>query len=357
MERASAGMYVIVPELLAAVSCSTRFSNGMFERYTDQARTCIFHARHAAALSGSSFIETEHLLLGVLQADQRSASQLLGSDDVVNAIREQLGAPELSASETGPNRDLPLSHECKRALAYSAEESERMGVRHIGTDHLLLGLLREHECRAAQILRERGLEVSAVREKVAQAAGVMSAHVSRDDLHRIVDELPANHWDAALRALRGLLRQRNRAPALEHSLERFDDKARRTLFFARYQASQFGCMSIETEHLLLGLLREDKHLALRLLGGFTAIEELRKEITRLKPPRAKVSTSVDLPLGEASKRALAFAVEEADGLKHEQVGTEHLLIGLLREENCLASELLRTRGINVDMARKDLLGE
>ena len=66
--------------------------------------------------------------------------------------------------------DLPLSHECKRVLAYGAEEAERLNHKHIGTEHLLLGLLREEKCFAAEILHERGLRLSTIREETAALA-------------------------------------------------------------------------------------------------------------------------------------------------------------------------------------------
>ena len=65
--------------------------------------------------------------------------------------------------------DLPLSHECKRVLAYGAEEAERLNHKHIGTEHLLLGLLREEKCFAAEILHERGLRLSTIREELARS--------------------------------------------------------------------------------------------------------------------------------------------------------------------------------------------
>jgi ATP-dependent Clp protease ATP-binding subunit ClpC len=66
--------------------------------------------------------------------------------------------------------DLPLSHECKRVLAYAAEEAERLAHKHIGTEHLLLGLLREEKCFAAEILHERGLRLSTIREELSRVA-------------------------------------------------------------------------------------------------------------------------------------------------------------------------------------------
>ena len=114
--------------------------------------------------------------------------------------------------------------------------------------------------------------------------------------------------------------------------ERYTEKARRVIFFARYEASQFGSPYIETEHLLLGLLREDKALANRFLRSHAAIESIRKQIEAHTTIREKVSTSVDLPLSHECKRVLAYGAEEAERLNHKHIGTEHLLLGLLREE-------------------------
>src|SRR6202030_3466754 len=118
--------------------------------------------------------------------------------------------------------------------------------------------------------------------------------------------------------------------------ERYTEKARRVIFFARYEASQFGSPFIETEHLLLGLLREDKTLANRFLRSHAAVESIRKQIEGHTTIREKVSTSVDLPLS------------------HEHIGTEHLLLGLLREEKCFAAEILHERGLRLSAIREEL---
>ena len=129
--------------------------------------------------------------------------------------------------------------------------------------------------------------------------------------------------------------------------ERYTEKARRVIFFARYEASQFGSPYIETEHLLLGLLREDKALTNRFLRSHASVESIRKQIEGHTTIREKVSTSVDLPLSNECKRVLAFAAEEAERLSHKHIGTEHLLLGLLREEKCFAAEILHERGLRL----------
>jgi ATP-dependent Clp protease ATP-binding subunit ClpC len=136
--------------------------------------------------------------------------------------------------------------------------------------------------------------------------------------------------------------------------ERYTEKARRVIFFARYEASQFGSPFIETEHLLLGLLREDKALTNRFLRSHTSIESIRKQIEGRTPIREKVSTSVDLPLSQECKRVLAYAAEEAERLTHKHIGTEHLLLGLLREDKSFAAEILHERGLRLSTLREEL---
>jgi ATP-dependent Clp protease ATP-binding subunit ClpC len=101
--------------------------------------------------------------------------------------------------------------------------------------------------------------------------------------------------------------------------ERYTEKARRVIFFARYEASQFGSPYIETEHLLLGLLRDDKALARRFLPPQATVESIRGQIEAHSTIREKVSTSVDVPLSDESKRVLNYAAEEAERLSHKQM--------------------------------------
>jgi ATP-dependent Clp protease ATP-binding subunit ClpC len=126
------------------------------------------------------------------------------------------------------------------------------------------------------------------------------------------------------------------------------------IFFARYEASQFGSPYIETEHLLLGLLREDKALANRFLRSHAALESIRKQVESQTTIREKVSTSVDLPLSHECKRVLAYAAEEAERLSHKHIGTEHLLLGLLREEKSFAAEILHERGLRLNQVREEI---
>jgi ATP-dependent Clp protease ATP-binding subunit ClpC len=134
--------------------------------------------------------------------------------------------------------------------------------------------------------------------------------------------------------------------------ERYTEKARRVIFFARYEASQFGSPCIETEHVLLGVLREDKALTSRSLRS--RAESIRKQIEANTTVREMISTSVDMPISDVCKRVLAHAGEEAERLGHKHIGTEHLLLGLLREEKCFAAQILQECSVQLAAVREEL---
>ncbi len=140
--------------------------------------------------------------------------------------------------------------------------------------------------------------------------------------------------------------------------ERYTERSKRVIFFARYEAAQLGSSAIETEHLLLGLIREGKGLTSRIFAkSRLSMETIRKEIEGRVVIRDQVSTSVEIPLSAESKRVLAHAAEEAERLVHSYIGTEHILLGILREEKSVAAGILRTRGMRINEIREDIVQE
>jgi ATP-dependent Clp protease ATP-binding subunit ClpA len=140
--------------------------------------------------------------------------------------------------------------------------------------------------------------------------------------------------------------------------ERYTEKARRVIFFARYEASEYGSPYIETEHLLLGLMREDPALTRRILHAGRSSEpstdSIRRKISERGRLGEKLPTSVDLPLSNESKRVLAYAAEEAERLSNKHIGTEHLLLGLLREKKSYAAQLLNEESVVLERARENI---
>lgn len=136
--------------------------------------------------------------------------------------------------------------------------------------------------------------------------------------------------------------------------DRYTEKARRVIFFARYEASQYGSRSIETEHLLLGLLREDPALIRQFLGPSSVAASIHSEIERKTTRGERFPTSIEVPLTEESEKVLNFAVQEAERLGQRHVGTEHLLLGMLSVEGSLAARLLRERGLKSEAIREQV---
>jgi ATP-dependent Clp protease ATP-binding subunit ClpC len=139
-------------------------------------------------------------------------------------------------------------------------------------------------------------------------------------------------------------------------LEKFTEKAKRILFLARYEASQTGSKVIGTEHMLLGIIKESEETTSELFSRSNInMELLRAELEARGPSRERTSTSVEIPFSDEVKRVLSFAEEEAERLLHPSIGTEHLLLGLLREENSTAGRILNEKGMSLYMVREDLV--
>ena len=138
--------------------------------------------------------------------------------------------------------------------------------------------------------------------------------------------------------------------------ERFTEAARRALFFARYEASQLGSVVIGTEHVLLGLLRQPHPIVASLLAlSGQTLEALGDEVLAEIESKSKIPTSVEIPFNEDTKKALTFTAEEAERLLHPYIGPEHMLLGLLRVEGCVAEKILtRRHGMRVDAVREEL---
>jgi ATP-dependent Clp protease ATP-binding subunit ClpC len=141
-------------------------------------------------------------------------------------------------------------------------------------------------------------------------------------------------------------------------LENLTERARRTLFFARYEGALAASSVIESEHLLLGLLREADELVEQLLGRFQLDgAALRGELTAAREPaesQAEGTAPGELPLSDECRRILMLAAHEAEVQGQMAVGNEHLLLGMLRLEGCAAARLLASHGLSLVAVREEL---
>ncbi len=141
--------------------------------------------------------------------------------------------------------------------------------------------------------------------------------------------------------------------------ERYTERARRVLFFARYEASQLGSVSMETAHLLLGLIREGKGITSRIFTeSHLSLEEIRKKLEDSAVALGALVAGDDsrqIPFSAETTRVFDLAAEEADRLLHNRIDTAHLLLGILREERSVAASILVEHGLRIDNVRNDIV--
>lgn len=139
--------------------------------------------------------------------------------------------------------------------------------------------------------------------------------------------------------------------------ERYTERSRRVIFFARYEALQYGSQVIAPEHILLGLMREDKNLPARFFpfNHSLTVEVIRRDVEQRIVLRERIPQSSELHLAPLTKRILFYANEESRQLKNRHIGPEHLLLGLVREERSVAAEILFGYGLRLHDVRNEMV--
>src|SRR5215203_1715927 len=137
----------------------------------------------------------------------------------------------------------------------------------------------------------------------------------------------------------------------------FTERVRKVLAMAREEAARLHHEYVGTEHILLGLIREGEGVAATVLQNLSVeLDEIQQKIEEtVKKGKAAGTTGPDLPYTSRAKKVLELAMAEARDLNHSYVGTEHLLLGLLREEKGIAAQVLTDAQVNLDAARTETL--
>jgi len=138
--------------------------------------------------------------------------------------------------------------------------------------------------------------------------------------------------------------------------ERYTERSRRVIFFARYEALQYGSPVIAPEHILLGLMREDKTISARFFPFRNAltVDTIRHDVEERIVVRDRIPQSAELHLSPVTKRILFYANEESRQLKNRHIGPEHLLLGLVREDKTVAAEILFGYGLRLQDVRDEM---
>jgi ATP-dependent Clp protease ATP-binding subunit ClpC len=158
----------------------------VFERFTDRARRVVVLAQEESRMLSHNFIGTEHILLGLIHEGQGVAALTLESLDIsLEAVRRQV-EQIIGQGQAAPTGHIPFTPRAKKVLELALREAIQLGANHIGTEHILLGLIREGDGVAAQVLRNLGADLSRVRQAVIQQLSGYPIGAS--------EEIPTKGW-------------------------------------------------------------------------------------------------------------------------------------------------------------------
>jgi len=298
----------------------------MFERFTDRARQVIVLAQDEARLFKHNYIGTEHLLLGLLREEEGLAARVL---DILGITVEEVHlqvARIVGQGDAVASGEIPFTPRAKKVLELALREALSFGHDYIGTEHMLLGLVREDTGVGARILLNFGVNANTVRnETVRLLSGPgREAAVSGPSAYNILPE-------------------------------RFTERARQVIVLAEDEARSLNHASLNTEHLLLGLLRDEHGLAARVLNTLDiTIDEVRAQVIEMAG-RGDEPVTGAVPLTPRARKVLDLALREALSLNHHYVGTEHILLGLVRETEGVGAQILLASDADAETIRNQIL--
>ncbi|HVB13753.1 MAG TPA: Clp protease N-terminal domain-containing protein [Candidatus Dormibacteraeota bacterium] len=322
-----------------------------FERFTEKAKQVLTFAQDEAEKSHHSFIGTEHLLLGLLREPDGLAARALSDlgveiDKVRDAIDSVLGRNE----EIRVQQIIPTSR-VKKIIEIAFEEAKRMNNTHVGTEHLLLGLLIEGEGIAAHVLENLGVDVEKVRDHLPQ-------QVDEDSIGVRLPIGGAARWGEL--GYRGRPARESFLPCRRElsTLGCFTSEAMSALALAEEEAVKSAVGYIGTEHLLAGLVRQGEGTAAQvLLAVGVDLARVRQALARTGwTTSRRLAVQSVLPTSGLRKAVNRVAPQEAERGPTERVDTQHLLLAITAEESEPAVQVLVALGVNVAGLRQKLSG-
>ncbi len=326
-----------------------------FDKFDEHARQSLSFAQEEAQRFSHNYIGTEHILLGLLEVTDCMAIQILASmgiepQKVRNAVEFIIGRGDrIVLSEIG------LTPRAKKVIELAVDEARQMNHHYIGTEHILLGLIREGEGIAAGVLESLGVTLARVHH---QTYLVLEANTSS----RQAASTEAKPPETA----QGSSSVEQKSPYVPPSVpftsltqggyDPFTARARKVLDFAQEESSRLSHNYIGTEHLLLGLLDVPDGVAMQVLDTMgVESAKVRSAIDFIINHPERILAGGEIGLTPRAKKVLELAVDEARRMNLPYVGTEHILLGLVREGEGIAAGVLESVGVNFEKARRHTL--
>ncbi|HYP41129.1 MAG TPA: DinB family protein [Chloroflexia bacterium] len=309
-----------------------------FDRFTERAQRVLQLAQEEAQGLGHNYIGTEHLLLGLVRESDGVASRVLAGLGIeLDRVRPAVEAA-ISRATYEVKGEIGLTPRSKRVIELAVDEARRLNHRYIGTEHLLLGLIREGEGIASGVIESLDVSLEMVREKVIEVITSVQGTTARESYS------PSSPGSIPISTDEGTT-----------GFDKFTERARKTLQLAHQEAQRFNHDYIGTEHILLGLLHEGDDVAGRVLNNLGIdLHKVRSSVEFIIG-RGKRRVLGELGLTPRAKRVIELAVDESRRLKHNYIGTEHLLLGLIREGEGIAAGVLESLGVSLDRVRREVI--
>ena len=330
---------------IAAPSGEASLSN-----FTPRAQQVLALARKEADQFNHNFVGTEHLLLGLVVLGQGVAVNVLSKlginlEKVRSEVEKQVGK--------GPDQkmigNIPYTPRVKKVLAMAAKEAKALNHTYVGTEHILLGLLREGDGPAARILKNLGMDLKKTREEILK-----ELNPAINTQPRNAPEQPASSVEPVSSG--GVVM--GSEETVDFGVMNFTARAQQALAFARREAERFHHNFVGTDHLFLGMMKLEDCTAIKVLRNMgVVLDTVRMEIEKQigTAPDQKITSNI--PITPRIKKVLALAYQEAKALRHNDVGTEHILLGILRDGDGIPARVLAGLDIRLDDTRKEILKE
>jgi ATP-dependent Clp protease ATP-binding subunit ClpA len=304
-----------------------------YDKFTVRARRCITYAEEEARGFQHNYIGTEHLLLALLREEKGIAAHALVQ------LGARLPAARMAVEFIIGRGDSPvtdsinLTPRAKKVIQLAVGEAQRMNHDYIGTEHLLLGLVREGDGIAVGVLESLGVQPERIFRLILRIPG----NATPPNVSGISTARPSSY---------------SYAPSFSRDrFDRFTERARRVLSLSQEEAQRFQHNYIGTEHLLLGLVREGGGVAARVLGNLgIELDKVRSAVEQIIGRGDRIVLG-EIGLTPRSKKVIELAVDEARRMNHHYIGTEHLLLGLVREGEGIAAGVLASLGVNLEKVR------
>ena len=305
----------------------------VYERFSDRARKVMQLANSESQKFNLEFIDAPHILLAICREAMMGgggmAAKIIQSISCTTHTLVRVCEEVTAMISPGPDRvsmgKLPQTPNAKKVIEYAIEEASNYRQNYIGSEHLLMGLLRGPQRVTTAILAKYGITLDKVKKWYADHLAQISARTPIKE-----DRVDFSKWT---------------------------DRSHKVLQLATQEAQRFSHTQVSTPHVLLGLVKEGSGVAANVLKDLGLdLAKIRTEVEKLLVHGLGAVTIGKLPHTETVERAFVFAAEEATALKHTYVGTEHILLGLLRCPECIAEQVLRNLGVTPEKVREETLG-